>query len=121
VCHALFNVARSYVEAKAQQQQDQEMTMVGNDFDMYLSQLGFMPPAEGGGGGLHPSSAGASAAAGSEFGGSNGEIPVPAAAANQAMHLGDWFSANRHIMGLMEEDLTQFEPTTVWSAMTGGP
>ncbi|KAK0612577.1 hypothetical protein B0T17DRAFT_410286 [Bombardia bombarda] len=45
VCQVLCNVAQIYVEAKAQaalQQPDQEMSLAGHDFDMYLSQLGFM-------------------------------------------------------------------------------
>lgn len=102
LCNVLYHVAALYVEAKAQQQQDQGMSMVGNDFDMYLSQLGFISQQ-------HSSD---STAAGGEFG--LGGVP----AVNQA-RLGDWFSGNRYVMGLMEEDMLDFTPG-VWSSTMGG-
>ncbi len=104
VCQILYKVAALYVEAKAQQQQDQDMSMVGNDFDMYLSQLGFIsqqPPNE-------------SMATEGEFGAQDNP------AASQTAQLGDWFSGNRHIMGLMEEDLSDFNPGA-WSPIIGPP
>lgn len=99
LCKVLYQVAALYVEAKAQQQQDQDMSMVGNDFDMYLSQLGFISQQ-------HLSE---STVAGGEFG--LGDVPV----VNQGPQLGDWFSGNRYVMGLMEEDLWDFDPG-VWSS-----
>ena len=102
LCQVLYKVAALYAEAKAQQEEDQDMNMVGNDFDVYLSQLGFITPQQpldgpGGGG---------------SFG--NSELP----AASQASQLNDWFSGNRRIMGLMEEDLSGFNPG-VWSSIVG--
>jgi len=91
VCRVLYNVARLYTEAKAQQ--DDEMNLVGNDIDMYLSQLGFIPQQD-------------QAQQGPGFGnGVDEDLDV-----NQAMRLSSWFSANRHIMGLVEGDLPEFEP-----------
>jgi hypothetical protein len=78
------------------------MGMVGDDFDMYLSQLGFISQQ-------HPDE---SAVAGGGF----GLDGVPAV--NQAPRLGDWFSGNRYVMGLMEEDLLDFDSGT-WSSTTG--
>ena len=102
LCNVLYHVAALYVETKAQQQQDQAMSMVGNDFDMYLSQLGFMTQQ-------HPSE-------GTIAGGVFGLSGVHAI--NQAPQLGDWFSGNRYVMGLMEEDLLDFNPG-VWSSTMG--
>jgi hypothetical protein len=90
LCKVLCQVATLYVEAKAQDQEqhDQDMSMVGNDFDMYLSQLGFVSSAQ-----HNPSD---------DAGGN--------AAMNQSStQLGDWFSGNSYIMGLMEEDLLDFD------------
>lgn len=99
LCKVLHQVAALYVQAKTQQQQDQDMNMIGNDFDMYLSQLGFIsqqPPSD-------------STVAGGEFG--LGGVP----AGIRAPQLGDWFSGNRYVMGLMEEDLLDFNPGS-WSS-----
>lgn len=92
VCQVLYNVAQLYVEAKSQQLQDQDMAMANNDFDMYLSQLGFISGVHDGHGG--PGNGG--------FGGNNNFV-------------GNWFSGNRTIMGLVEADLSEFEPRG-WAA-----
>ena len=133
VTQVLSNVAQLYVEAKSQQLQDQDMTMVGNDFDMYLSQLGFISAQEGGGG------VGGSNAQGGE-GMNGGEVPSKASSAGDGgantigggvgfagmdinqhtSQLGNWFSGNRTILGLVEADLSEFEPRG-WGAMGGGP
>lgn len=84
LCQVLYNVAALYIEAKAKQEQDHDMTLVGNDFDMYLGQLGLVPQADIAGG-----------RADSEM----------AAASN----LGDWFSGGRDMMSLLEEDLSMFQ------------
>jgi hypothetical protein len=90
----LYNVALLYVEAKTQQSLDQDMVPVGNEFDMYLSQLGFMPMDE--------TVAGA--------GGVGGDLTRDML---QTAQLGDWFSGGNHIMGLVEEDLSTFN-TSAW-------
>lgn len=85
----LYNVALIYVETKTQQSVDQDMVPVGNELDMYLSQLGFMPVDETMTGGV-------------------GDNSVA-----QTALLGDWFSGGNHIMGLVEEDLSTFN-TSAW-------
>jgi hypothetical protein len=92
--NVLYNVAVLYIEAKAQQGLDQDMVPVGNEFDMYLSQLGFMPMDEGLGAGE-----GSGGAAGAD--------------ATRNALLGDWFSGGNHILGLVEEDLSTFN-TSAW-------
>lgn len=90
----LYNVALLYVEAKTQQTMDQDMVPVGNEFDMYLSQLGFMPMDE-------------SMAGTADAGGDMTRNLL------QTAQLGDWFSGGNHIMGLLEEDLSNFN-TSAW-------
>jgi hypothetical protein len=108
ICQVLHNVANLCVRAKAQRQQDPEqrdhdMAMVGDNIDMYLSQLGFMPQFGGGGNPM---------ATAPPFGG-EGEVPA-AGFGGSANELGNWFSGNTHIMGLLEQDLSDFEPR-MWS------
>ncbi|OIW32262.1 hypothetical protein CONLIGDRAFT_593417 [Coniochaeta ligniaria NRRL 30616] len=92
LCKVLDQIATLYVEAKSQSygQHDQDSSMVGNDFDTYLSQLGFIPSQQ-----YNPSDDMAIA----------GGTPAPNQASTQ---LGVWFSGNSCIMGLMEEDLFVF-------------
>ncbi|OAG42549.1 hypothetical protein AYO21_03134 [Fonsecaea monophora] len=108
LCKVLSQIAALYVEAKARQRETQhqnlrddhqDTTMLGNDFDLYLSQLGFIAQPHNAGGDY--------AVEGSDPGDSGGPgIPV----ANNPAALGDWFSGNRYVMGLVEEDLTPFDP-----------
>ena len=100
VCLVLCNVARLYIDAKAKQQQE------SHDIHMYLGQLGFMP---------QPYDPPAHTAA--EF--SDGGMPAGDMDASQSLLLGNWFSGNRHILGLVEEDLSEFEPQ-MWSGLSGG-
>ncbi|KAK3695874.1 hypothetical protein B0T22DRAFT_497716 [Podospora appendiculata] len=111
VCQVLVNVATLYVEAKAQQQQDQDMTIVNNDFDMYLSQLGFMPQ-----GPAIPQNNALLSPGAVGFDGNGADGPFAGMDLDaHTSQLGNWFSGNRHFMGLLEEDLSQFEPR-VWES-----
>ena len=104
VCAVLTNVARLYTESKARQEQDQEMLLVGNDIDMYLSQLGFMPSQ------VDPMNH----SSGSMYGDAgNG---VGNMEANQGVDLSNWFSANLHVLGFAED--IDFEPRA-WPAAPG--
>ncbi|KAI1080113.1 hypothetical protein F5B20DRAFT_540812 [Whalleya microplaca] len=87
LCQVLYNVALLYVEAKAQEPVDQDMVPVGNEFDMYLSQLGFMPVDEN--------------MANVDMG-----VDAQTRSMAQTTQLGDWFSGNNYMMGLLEEDLS---------------
>lgn len=89
LCNVMCNVAMLYVEAKSQQQEDQTMIPIGDEFDMYLSQLGIMPNEE----------QGAMAFTGD---------PSGAVAGNhQVAQMAEWFSGSRNLMGLLEQDLSQ--------------
>jgi len=120
ICQVLHNVASLCIRAKAQRRQDprerdEDMAMVGDNIDMYLSQLGFMPQFGGGGGGGNPLQGPAAA----QFGGGDGHMSGTGFGdAGQANELGNWFSGNTHILGLLEEDLSEFEPR-MWPSMGG--
>ncbi|KAM3540993.1 hypothetical protein ARSEF1564_006088 [Beauveria bassiana] len=115
LCQVMYDVLTLYVEAKSAQQQHQQdggggsnghgVVPIGDEFEMYLSQLGLMPMEDqtmtgaahdGSGGGVHP----------------NGQ---PTAAGSQVPHnpqvaqIADWFVNNRNMMGLLEEDLSHIE------------
>ncbi|PYH45753.1 putative C6 transcription factor [Aspergillus saccharolyticus JOP 1030-1] len=113
LCQVLSNVARLYIEAKAQAQarEDQNLMSVGQEFDTYLSALGLAPASTQDGGAdwtSAPTAAGAAAVPGAIRSGNEGhyaEGPLPQ---NQ---LGNWFSGNQHMMGLLEEDLSVFDPS----------
>lgn len=98
------DVAMVYVEAKSQQQQDQTMIPIGDEFDMYLSQLGFMPGVE---------DTGTMQAPGAQHPGQSGMMPM-AGGGGQAAQMADWFSGSRNMFGLLEEDLSQIDPR--WQA-----
>ncbi|CAM1501549.1 Fc.00g035330.m01.CDS01 [Cosmosporella sp. VM-42] len=89
LCHVMCDVATLYVEAKSQQQEDQAMIPIGDEFDMYLSQLGFIPNED----------QAAMAASGG---------PNEATFGNQQVaQMADWFSGSKNLMGLLEQDLSQ--------------
>ncbi|KIX98689.1 uncharacterized protein Z520_05990 [Fonsecaea multimorphosa CBS 102226] len=128
LCKLLSQVAALYVEAKMQPQgqEDQDMmTTVGNDFDMYLSQLGFISQPNqqhSGGGGGSSTLAGGGGEYGLEEGGAGGGGGgANGTAVNiQPPGLGDWFSGNRYVMGLMEEDMLDFDfDPEAWTSTTG--
>ncbi|KAK7418060.1 hypothetical protein QQX98_004199 [Neonectria punicea] len=89
LCHVMSNVAMLYVEAKTHEQEDQNMIPIGDEFDMYLSQLGFMPNEE-------------QAATGPM-----GEVNGAATGSAQVAQMADWFSGSRNLLGLLEQDISQ--------------
>lgn len=91
LCQVMCDVAVLYVEAKSQQQQDESMAPIGDEFEMYLSQLGFMPGED-------------QAMANADDSAGQGQGPVA--------QIADWFSGNRIMMGLLEEDLSQIDPSS---------
>ncbi|KAK4170522.1 hypothetical protein QBC43DRAFT_306371 [Cladorrhinum sp. PSN259] len=100
VCQVLLNVATLCVKTREQRQQNpqnMDVTVAENNIDMYLSQLGFMPPY------APPQS--------TPLYGSTGMPANADFSADQAAQLGSWFSGNTHILGLLEEDLSGFEPS----------
>ena len=100
------DVAVVYVEAKSQQQEDQTMVPIGDEFDMYLSQLGFMPVDD-------PTMVQASQPS-TNTGNNTSLNPMQGGGGGgggQAAQMADWFSGSRNIFGLLEEDLSQFDAT----------
>ncbi|KAK6224786.1 fungal specific transcription factor domain-containing protein [Colletotrichum tabaci] len=85
LCSMLCNVATLYVEGKSQQSEERDP--VNDEFDVYLSALGF-PPTECPAQGMD-----------------TGEMSQPTL---QTAQLGNWFSGSQYMMGLLEEDLSQF-------------
>ncbi|KAI5458317.1 hypothetical protein BGZ63DRAFT_61582 [Mariannaea sp. PMI_226] len=96
LCKVLHHVAEVYMGAKEQGQQDQDMYAAGNDFDMYFLQLGILSQSQ-------PFEGMESGISGSELRETN-VAPV-----NQAQQLEDWFSGNRSIMSMMEEEFLDFD------------
>ncbi|KAF5135079.1 putative transcriptional regulatory protein C11D3.07c [Metarhizium anisopliae] len=90
LCQVMCDVAGLYVEAKSQQQQDQTMVPIGDEFEMYLSQLGFMPTED-------------------QTMGNTNAAGGPPPLSGQAAQIADWFSGNRNMMGLLEEDLSHID------------
>lgn len=90
LCQVMCDVAGLYAEAKSQQQEDQTMAPIGDEFEMYLSQLGFMPSEDQTMANTNPASG-------------------PPTLSGQAAQIADWFSGNRNMMGLLEEDLSHID------------
>ena len=106
----LGTIARLYVEAKTQDQKDHDFVSVGQEFDTCLTALGLAPPIMDDGEARLPASA-PMAGPGQVFGdsGTVGMGQDSLAAMNQTMQLGNWFSGNQYMMGLLEEDLEIFK------------
>ncbi|KAB5547153.1 hypothetical protein GE09DRAFT_1174924 [Coniochaeta sp. 2T2.1] len=108
LCRIMTDVAVLYVEAKENEKQrlDANMAPLGNDFNIYLSQLGFMPPMP----------AGPSPGFETPGGAAGGMDSDMMNAQYQATQLGDWFEGGRNMMGLVEEDFSHFQPEPgAWS------
>lgn len=95
LCQVLYNVAELYVQAKAA-----EPVGAGSEFDVYLSQLGFMPVDEGAGGMMGVQATGME----------DGDEAMLTRAIAQTNQLEDWFSGKNYMMGLLEEDLSGIDP-----------
>ncbi|KAJ5176882.1 uncharacterized protein N7482_002759 [Penicillium canariense] len=125
LCSVLGTVARLYVEAKTLKQagEDQSLASVGQEFDTYLSALGLAP-----GNAMANNSWRAlptdvssmtTGIADPSLQASGFGVPAPQsqgqepsmAEMSQAAQLGNWFSGNQYMMGLLEEDMLQFNPS----------
>lgn len=91
LCHVMSNVAALYVEAKSQQQEDQAMVPIGDEFEVYLSQLGFMPTGAGDQQAMNAAND------------PNAVFPE----GSQVAQMADWMSGSRNLLGLLEEDINQ--------------
>ena len=86
LCHVMCDAALSYVEAKLQQQ-DQYLGPVGDEFEMYLNQLGLIP-------GACPAVVPAT------------DTSTTVQSNGQTTYIADWFSGSVNMIGLLEEDLS---------------
>ncbi|GKZ30858.1 hypothetical protein AbraIFM66950_010496 [Aspergillus brasiliensis] len=113
LCQVLSNVARLYIEAKEQVQvkEDQELASVGQEFDVYLSALGLAPMSadDNYGAWAPPAPVPAGSAPGDARAPIEGQYSAPMP---QTSQLGNWFSGNQHMMGLLEEDISLFDPSS---------
>ncbi|KAL4886193.1 hypothetical protein BJY04DRAFT_99373 [Aspergillus karnatakaensis] len=135
LCQVLSNVARLYIEAKSQlqSQENQDLASVGHEFDTYLSALGLapvVPEAGAGWAGVPVSGVGTTMPGEVRF---DAQVQVQAQAQSQQQQqhhhhhthagpqmphmtqtqLGNWFSGNQLMMGLLEEDLSMFDPSNL--------
>jgi hypothetical protein len=129
----LGTVARLYFEASTRTQtaenQDQNLIEVGQEFDVYLSALGLAPTNH-----MNPANSGnfqmgtpqayfqadnpAMQLSPTELSQQHvGGFSAPAdpsqvqgQGSETAAQLGNWFWGNQYMMGLLEEDLSQFNP-----------
>ncbi|KAJ5742895.1 transcriptional regulator family: Fungal Specific TF [Penicillium manginii] len=124
LCAVLGSVARLYVEAKSRDQagEDQSLASVGQEFDAYLSALGLAPgnivpsaqtyyqpdgtPMQMTGPDTSQQGLGLSTPAFQH----QTEGSMSTAEMFQAAQLGNWFSSNQHMLGLLEEDIFQVMP-----------
>lgn len=93
LCQVLCNVAHAYAEAKAQE--TSSGAPINREFDMYLSALGLPPTA------MPMDTTGDPAAAGMGLGAMQGDP------------MANWFSGSQQVMGLLEEDISQFHGSWV--------
>lgn len=112
LCQVLCDVAKLYVEAKRQQvqaaaAQEQAQAVVfpglGDEVDMYLSALGLVPADLGG-----EPPAQVVAPVGGQLTNHPGPVEGAAFPTSSGSYLGEWFSGNQHMMGLLEEDMTNW-------------
>ncbi|KAL3429734.1 hypothetical protein BDV09DRAFT_35801 [Aspergillus tetrazonus] len=112
LCQVLSNVARLYVEAKAQAQTQENQTLmsVGHEVNTYLSALGLAPSDVGDARWAAPAPGNATPGEMSyqttqSFGSTGPQTHMT--------QLGNWFSGNQYMMGLLEEDLSIFDPSNL--------
>lgn len=131
LCSVLGTVARLYFEANTRTQtatnEDQDLTQVGQEFDIYLSALGLAPtnpmnPMSGGNvpignmqgyfqtdtPGVDVNSAILPQPQINGFSAQTDSSQAQGADSGAAAQLGNWFWGNQYMMGLLEQDLEQF-------------
>jgi hypothetical protein len=118
LCQVLSNVARLYIEAKTQvqTQENQDLASVGHEFDTYLSALGLAPAANDGDTRWAAAALAPESTMPGELRYSDAQTHNPGASMPHMPHmtqLGNWFSGNQLMMGLLEEDLSMFDPSNL--------
>jgi hypothetical protein len=87
----MYDTAALYVEAKAKQQQDGSMVPIGDEFQLYLSQLGFMPMED------------------HIMAGADTNQPGQPSGQMVQTQVADWFLGSQKMIGLLDEDLSQID------------
>ena len=105
LCQVMCSIARYYVEAKQQQEANESMRPIGDEFEMYLGELGFMNVDQMAG------------PVDDSVGPGDPYAQQPPGASPPAQVV-DWFSSNRNMLGLMEEDLREIYPIP-WNGRDG--
>lgn len=91
LCQVMYDTAALYVEAKAKQQQDGSMVPIGDEFQLYLSQLGFMPMED------------------HIMAGADTSQPGQPSGQMVQTQVADWFLGSQKMIGLLDEDLSQID------------
>ncbi|RDA94601.1 hypothetical protein CP533_2461, partial [Ophiocordyceps camponoti-saundersi (nom. inval.)] len=89
LCQVMYDAVRIYVESRLQLQPDQPTGPIGDEFGMYLSQLGFLPVED-------------RAVAGRQY-------DPEGQKGGQTTQMAEFLLGNRNIMGLLEEDMSQID------------
>ncbi|OJJ48964.1 hypothetical protein ASPZODRAFT_60720 [Penicilliopsis zonata CBS 506.65] len=109
LCAVLSSVATLYIEAQAQKQEDETLASIGQEFDTYLSALGLATSiSTEDNNNNNNNNSNANNPTNTLWTNMMTDDPASAAAtADPATQLGNWFSGNQYMMGLLEGD---FEP-----------
>lgn len=86
----MCDIAVLYVEAKSEEQGGHNAPPMGDEFEMFLTQLGFMPNED-------------------QTMAHANDTGMPMQNNGQIAQIADWFSGSRNMIGLLEEDLSQME------------
>jgi hypothetical protein len=101
LCQVMYDIAALYVDAKSKQQLDETMMPLGDEFQMYLNQLGFVPMED------------------QTLMGSAANQSGPGQGQAQVAQIADWFMGSQKMIGLLDQDLSQMDGYQ-WTA-PGGP
>ncbi|CEJ89569.1 hypothetical protein VHEMI05407 [[Torrubiella] hemipterigena] len=99
LCQVMYDVLAIYVETKTQHPQDQGFVPMGDEFEMYMGQLGLIPMEDH----TMGNAGGANTAAGQQ------DVAASVQNSSQVAQIADWFSGNRNMVGLLEADLSNIE------------
>lgn len=99
LCQVMYDVLAIYVETKTQHPQDQGFVPMGDEFEMYMGQLGLIPMEDHamGNAGTNTTTAG------------QADVAASVQNSSQVAQIADWFSGNRNMVGLLEADLSNIE------------
>ena len=115
----LYNVAVTYVEAKEKAMQDQSLSAIESEFDMYLGQLGLIHPTDDPIGNMviFPDSHVGDGGLDSQTPPASSVTTTPGASRGP---VGGWFAGSKYMMKLLEEGgLSGFNRNEYWDTSMG--